>query len=81
MPFSTADEPPGKSQFRPVWAGEVLAMNFTTKCFVVRIPETTPPLTFSYLACAASDIALLALTHGNFSVPILDLLEERFLNM
>jgi hypothetical protein len=81
MPFSTADEPLGKSQFRPVWAGEVLAMNFTTKCFVVRIPEAAPQLTFSYLACAASDIALLALTHGNFSVPILDFLEQRFLNI
>ena len=56
-------------------------MNFTTKCFVVRIPEAAPQLTFSYLACAASDIALLALTHGNFSVPILDFLEQRFLNI
>jgi len=81
MPFSTTDEPLGKSQFRPVWAGKVIVIIFATTCFVVRIPETTPPLTFSYLACAASDIALLALTHGNFSVPILDFLERRFLNI
>ena len=51
-------------------------MIFTTECFVVQIPETSAQLTFSYPACAASDIALLALTHGNFSVPILDFLDS-----
>ena len=82
MPFSTADEPLGKSQFFPVWAGKVIVIIFATTCFVVGIPEqagtlTNPP----YRVHPVNVVQKLALAHGGFKPSTLDYLELRFRNI
>jgi len=82
MPFSTIDEPLGKSQFFPVWAGKVVVIIFATTCFVVGIPEqarhlTNPP----YRVHPVTVVQKLALAHGGFKPSTLDYLELRFRNI
>lgn len=82
MPFSTADEPLGKSQFCPVWAGKVIVIIFATTCFVVGIPEQARTLTYPpYRVHPVSVVQKLALAHGGFKPSTLDYLEQRFRNI
>lgn len=79
MPFSTADEPLGKSQFCPMWAGKFVAIIFATTCFVVGIPEQARTLTnLPYRVHPVAFVQKLALAHGGFKPSTLDYLEPRF---